>query len=209
MSKYEVVIPEYSEFCEIFSKRLAENGLSKYDTKEYGEKFYKLTQMLLETNARMNLTAIKDVDGTVVKHYCDCLVIADMIPEGARMLDVGCGGGFPTLPIALVRGDVQILSLDSTAKKLTFIEDVAKSLELNVKTIACRAEELAHNKNYRESFDVVSARAVSSLDVLSELCIPFVKLGGRFISMKGSTGREEYEKAKKGIITLGGGNVKE
>ena len=209
MSKYEVVIPEYKEFCEIFSLRLSENGLSEFDIEENRKGFYKLTQMLLETNARMNLTAIKDVDGTIVKHYCDCLAIVNMIPKGAKMLDVGCGGGFPTLPIALVRDDVEIISLDSTAKKLTFIEEVARVMSLNVKTVACRAEELAHNKNYRERFDVVTARAVSSLDILSELCIPFVKLGGRFIAMKGSTGKEEYEKAKKGIVLLGGGEVKE
>ena len=131
------------------------------------------------------------------------------VTSTSKMLDVGCGGGFPTLPIALVRDDVDIISLDSTAKKLTFIEEVARVMSLNVKTVACRAEELAHNKNYRERFDVVTARAVSSLDILSELCIPFVKLGGRFIAMKGSTGKEEYEKAKKGIVLLGGGEVKE
>ena len=209
MSKYEVSIPEYSEFSEILKNKFSENKLDKFYNESNCQKFYTLTKMLLETNSKMNLTAIRDVEGTIVKHYCDCLFIADMISKDAKMLDIGCGGGFPTLPVALVRDDVKIVSLDSTAKKLGFVSDVAKELGLNVTTLCGRAEEIAGNSAYRESFDVVTARAVSSLDILSELCIPFVKLGGRFIAMKGSSGNEEFEKAKKGIGILGGGDIKE
>ena len=209
MSKYEVTIPEYAEFKELIVKRFEENGLSKYVKDDVILDFYKLTCLLIETNSRMNLTAIKDLDGIIVKHYCDCLFIADMLPQNAKLLDVGCGGGFPTLPVAIVRRDVSILSLDSTAKKLTFVDSVSKELSLSVRTLCARAEEAAKDAKYRERFDVVSARAVSSLDVLSELCIPFLKVGGSFIAMKGSQGNDEYQKAKKGITTLGGGEVSE
>ncbi len=209
MSKYEVIIPEYEEFKDLFEKSLEKNGLQKYMSEETVNEFYTLTVLLLEANAEMNLTAIKDVEGVISKHYCDCLLIADMIPEGAKMLDVGCGGGFPTLPIAIVRKDVSITSLDSTAKKLTFVANTAEKMSLSVKTLAARAEDAGRNKEYRESYDVVSARAVSSLDVLSELCIPFLKKGGIFIAMKGSNGSEEYKKAKKGIDILGGGKTEE
>lgn len=204
MSKYEVIIPEYTVFKEMFKKHLAENGLIKFYNDENSEMFYRLTDLFLNANAKVNLSAIRDVEGTIVKHYCDCLYIADMIPEGAAMLDVGCGGGFPTLPIAIVRRDVKITSLDSTEKKLAVVSDIAREMSLNITPLCTRAEEAAHNKKYREKFDAVSARAVSSLEILSELCIPFVKHGGVFIAMKGSGGEEEYQKAENGIKILGG-----
>ncbi|MBE6544122.1 MAG: 16S rRNA (guanine(527)-N(7))-methyltransferase RsmG [Ruminococcaceae bacterium] len=204
MSKYDVVIPEYPVFKEMLKKHLYENGLSKFYNEENAKGFYKLTDLFLNANARVNLSAIRDAEGTIVKHYCDCLYIADMIPRGATLLDVGCGGGFPTLPIAIVRRDVKITSLDSTEKKLKVVSDIAGEMKLNVTTLCARAEEAAHDKKYREMFDAVSARAVSSLDILTELCIPFVKVGGVFIAMKGSGGEDEYKKAEKGIGILGG-----
>lgn len=203
MSKYEVIIPEYSEFKSMLEKHLFENGLSKFYNEENAQKFYNLTELFLHANAAVNLSAIRSAEETIVKHYCDCLYIADMIPEGAKLLDVGCGGGFPTLPIAVVRPDVKITSLDSTEKKLKVVSSIAESMSLNVTTLCARAEEAGHDVKYREKFDAVSARAVSSLEILTELCLPFVKVGGIFISMKGSIGEEEYAKAQRGIGILG------
>lgn len=190
----------FSEFEEKFSSAV---GMVDEKFKSLADKFYRLTSLLLEENEKTNLTAIKDIDSVILKHYVDCLMIVKYIPEGAKMIDVGCGGGFPTLPIAIARPDLSITALDSTAKKLEFVGKAAKELSLNVVTLPRRAEDVGREENYREKFDVVTARAVSALPVLSELCIPLVKMGGCFIAMKGSSGHEEYESAKSGIKKLG------
>ena len=197
---------------EDFSKKFTEIftvcGLERFADGETAEKFEKLTELLLEANGKMNLTAIKDVDGIVLKHYADCLLSERLIPRGARLLDVGCGGGFPTLPLAVVRPDLAITSLDATAKKLTFVATAAKELSLNVTTLAGRAEELGQNAAYRERFDAVTARAVAELRVLAEWCLPFARVGGIFLAMKGSAGREELKSAENAIAALGGSVVK-
>ena len=117
---------------------------------------------------------------------------------------MGCGGGFPTLPLALARKDLAITSLDSTAKKLTFVKETATALGLRVTTLAGRAEELSKGAPLRESFDAVSARAVAALPVLCEWCLPFLKVGGVFLAMKGSAGLEELKSAENAIRLLGG-----
>ncbi len=171
---------------------------------EFSEKFYILTRLLIEENEKTNLTAIKDIDGIILKHYADCLLIEKFITHKAEMIDVGCGGGFPTLPLAIVREDVSITALDSTAKKLGFISTVSKELSLNIQTLARRAEEIGREEKYRERFDVVTARAVSAMNVLDELCLPLTKKGGVFIAMKGSSGHDELISALPGIKKLGG-----
>ena len=183
---------------------LAELGLAEKVPADAAEKLERYGQLLIEKNKVMNLTAITDVEGVITKHYCDCLKICKHIDKNSKMLDVGCGGGFPTLPIAIARKDISITALDSTAKKLDFVSRAAKELSLNVTTLAARAEEVGKSKEYREGFDVVCARAVSRFNILSELCLPLVKKNGKFISMKGSSGMEELEEAKKGISLLGG-----
>ena len=141
----------------------------------------------------------------ILKHIADSATIIKYIPEKARLIDVGTGGGFPSLPIAILRDDVSVYALDSTAKKLAYIDETAKKLGLsNIKTIVGRAEEHGKTVNYRQRFDVATARAVASLNVLCELCIPFVKVGGSFISMKGSNAQEEVDSAKSAVIQLGG-----
>lgn len=182
-----------------------ENGIDSLLNAVSLEKLSTLIEQTVSVNEKMNLTAITNVEDFILKHIADSATIIKDIPSGARLLDVGTGGGFPALPVAILRPDVSVYALDSTAKKLKHIEDMALLLELsNIKTVNGRAEVLGKSVNYRERFDVVTARAVSALNILSELCVPFVKLGGLFISMKGSSALDEADAAKSGIIQLGG-----
>lgn len=187
-------------FLDIFEK----NGLDAYVNTETVEKFWNLTQLMLETNAVMNITAITDMEKIIPLHYADCVKIADMIPKNASIADIGCGGGFPILPLAIVRPDLKLLGIDSTEKKARYVEETGKKLGLNLKTVSGRAEELAKHSDIRQSFDVVVSRAVARLNILNELCMPFVKIGGCFIAMKGAAGMQEFEEAKAGIYKLGG-----
>ena len=152
----------------------------------------------------MNLTAIREEKEIILKHYADCLLASHLLPENGRLLDVGCGGGFPTLPLAIVRPGLSVTAVDSTAKKLVFVRDAAKALGLRVETLPGRAEDLGRKPDFREKYNAVTARAVAELRVLAEWCLPFVRVGGVFVAMKGSSGKEELEKAKKAIKTLGG-----
>lgn len=162
-----------------------------------------LFHRLVETNEHMNVTAITELERVALLHFADSISAEAYIPEGASVIDVGCGGGFPSLPLAIVRPDISILSLDSTAKKLTFVQGVADELSLNIRTLAARAEDAASGAPLRESFDVAISRAVARLNILSELCIPFVKASGLFIAMKGQGGDAELEQARAGISRLG------
>ena len=160
---------------------------------------------LLETNKTTNLTAIKDPDEAIIKHIADCAVCVDSIPQGADLLDVGSGAGLPAFPFAILRPDISVTALDSTGKKIEFIKATAEKLGIkNLKTISARAETLANNRSYRQRYTVVSARAVARLNVLSELCLPFLKVGGVFLSMKSRLADEELSEALSGIGTLGG-----
>ena len=164
-----------------------------------------MTALLLEFNAHTNLTAITEPEEMILKHYADCLVMVGDLPENARLMDVGAGGGFPSLMIALARPDVRVMSLDSTAKKLAFIDWCAGEMGMNnISTLNARAEDVGKNSLHREKYDVVCARAVARLNILSELCLPLVKKGGKFIALKGAGGEEEIDEARKGIAVLGG-----
>ncbi len=160
---------------------------------------------MVEVNEHLNLTAITDEDGVILKHFVDSLAIVPFIGEGARVIDVGCGGGFPTLPLAIARKDVSVLGLDSVTKKVVYVQSCALMLGLdNVSSSNIRAEELGTDKLYRESFDVACARGVGRLNLICELCLPLVKVGGRFIAMKSLTAPLELDEAQNAISTLGG-----
>lgn len=193
-----------NEFYGKLSDAACKNGMSDLFNDTNTELFYKLTLRMLEVNEHMNLTAICDLDGIILKHYIDSLTVSKYIPEGSKILDIGCGAGFPTLPLAIVRPDLQITALDSTAKRIEYIRETANLLGLtNVTAITARAEEKGHNPALRENFNIVVARAVARLNVLAELSIPFVKIGGSFIAMKANAAEEEKE-ALKAIKALGG-----
>ena len=185
----------------IIRKVFAECGMLQYAEGEKGEKFAVLFDELIAFNNVTNLTAITECEEVALRHFADSLTAADKIPVGATVIDVGCGGGFPTLPLAIARPDLAITALDSTAKKLVFVENMARKLSLNVKTLAARAEEIPE---CREIFDIATSRAVARMNLLTELCLPLVKVGGKFVAMKGASGKEELAEAEAGITKLGG-----
>ena len=190
-------------FTDIWRAAADANGLEKYRD---DPRFPRLCELLLAANERMNLTAIRDGEGVSLLHFADSLTALPFIPEGARVVDVGCGGGFPCLPLAIARPDLRITALDSTAKKLGFVSDAARLLGLdNIVTLAARAEEVGRDPAYRESFDCATARAVAPLDVLSELCLPLVRKGGRFVALKAGGADAELALASDVIPKLGGG----
>jgi len=177
------------------------NSLSEYLNAETEEKLYNLYEILVEYNKKVNLTAITDEDGVILKHFADSITLAKHIPASASVVDIGCGGGFPSLPLVIVRSDVKISGIDSVAKKTVFVNYAAQQLGLkNVTAMAARAEDVAKDPKYREKFDVSCARAVSKLNVIAELCIPFLKNGGSFLAMKADD--TEIELAKNALDTL-------
>ena len=161
---------------------------------------------LCEKNEVMNLTALTDEKGVALLHFWDSLTLLDTgLFKNANVIDIGCGGGFPSLPLALCSENCNITSNDATLKKLDYVAETAKKAGLdNLKTLCGRAEELTHEVKYREKFDIAVARGVARMNILSEWCMPFVKVGGYFVAMKGEKGREEAEEAKKAIGELGG-----
>lgn len=189
---------------ELLTETIEKFGISLSD--EVFLRLDKYAEMLVETNKSFNLTAITDADGVTVKHIADCLSLFGFvnIPENARLIDVGTGAGFPGLVIKLFRPDIDVTFLDSTKKKLGFIDSVLRETGMTGETVHLRAEEAAVLPKYREKFDFATARAVAALPVLSEYCLPFVKVGGSFISMKSADTSEEIKAASGAIKILGG-----
>jgi 16S rRNA (guanine527-N7)-methyltransferase len=195
---------EFSEFSALFNDILAQNGFSAHASEETAAKFHQLTTRMLEVNEYMNLTAIKEPRAVILRHYADSLTVEPHLPQNASVCDVGCGAGFPSLPLAICRPDLKILSLDSTAKRIRYVQESAELLGCrNVTAVAMRAEEGGKGK-YREQFDVCTARAVAALPLLAELCLPYVRIGGSFLAMKGRRGEEELSQAQNAIKRLGG-----
>ncbi len=160
---------------------------------EQSEHLFCLLELLVEENTKYNLTAITSPEDVIYKHFVDCLMLSQHIAPNLTVIDVGCGAGFPSLPLAIARPDLKITSLDSTAKKIHFIELASERLGLpNISVLCGRAEEFAHNTTYRDSFDVATARAVANFPVLCELCLPFVRTNGQFVAMKGRFSEAEF-----------------
>ena len=193
---------EFSDFC----KQSFKNNINTINiTDEHIEKFYHLTNHMLKVNETMNLTAIKDKKLIILRHYVDSVFISKYLEENSNIIDVGCGAGFPTLPLAIFRPDLRIIALDSTAKRIDYVNSTAKMLELNnVTGISERAEILGNDKQYREKFDYATARAVAALPILTELCLPFVKIGGKFVAMKAQKAQEELTLSESAIKKCGG-----
>lgn len=170
------------------------------------DRFEKLAELLVEQNKTMNLTAITDPDGIAVKHFADSISVLSAVEfkSGAKVLDVGTGAGFPGIPLLIMKPDIDLTMLDSTAKKLKYVASTVDSLDLNANVLHSRAEEAAQKPEYRESFDIVCSRAVAALNILCEYCLPFVKKGGIFAAMKGAKAQEEIDVANNAIKTLGG-----
>lgn len=189
-----------------FYKKMAEEsekiGIKLPD--EQLNEFYEYMQLLLEWNEKMNLTAITDPEEVIKKHFVDSITIKKYIKEENRLIDVGTGAGFPGIPLKIVDKSIKLTLLDSLNKRINFLNEIIEKLSLKeVNTIHSRAEEYAKNKA-RESYDVAVSRAVADLPILLEYLMPYVKLNGICICMKGPKAQEELERSKKAINILGG-----
>ena len=164
-------------------------------------------QLLIEWNEKINLTAITDPQEVAVKHMIDSLSCYEhqYFPSGCHVIDIGTGAGFPGLPLKIYRPDICLTLFDSLKKRLTFLQQVVSDLKLSETTmIHARAEEGGRKRELREQYDVVLSRAVARLNVLSELCLPFVKVGGYFIALKGAQYESERAEAEQAVAMLGG-----
>lgn len=190
---------------EILSGGAATEGL-KLDEKQL-DQFDKFFQMVIETNKSFNLTAIIDEEEFAVKHLIDsltCLKAVD-IKKGARVLDVGAGAGFPGIPLVICRPDLHLTMLESTEKRVKFLNMAISGLALkNVEALHGRAEDFGRKKIFRASYDVVVSRAVAPLAVLAEYCLPPLREGGVFIAMKGPKTQDEIKSAENALFILGG-----
>ena len=167
--------------------------------------FEKYMNLLLEWNEKINLTAITQPDEVKLKHFVDSLTVLKYINDDDKVIDIGTGAGFPGIPLKIMKENTKITLLDSLNKRINFLNIVIETLNLsNIQAIHGRAEEIARNKLYREKYDVTVSRAVANLSTLSEYMLPFVKVGGKCICMKGANVNEEIEKAKNAIKELGG-----
>ena len=167
-------------------------------------RYRKYYERLDEVNRVMNLTAISGEEDTARLHFLDCAaILAHVDMRGARVIDVGTGAGFPGLALKIAQPDISLTLLDSLDKRIGFLRDTVETLELgDVECVHARAEEAAQKR--RESYDFATARAVARLEVLCELCLPFVRVGGYFLAMKGSAAGEELAEAKRAVSLLGG-----
>lgn len=189
---------------ELLRAYAAEYGVSVSDAA--CQKFDRYAELLVDWNERMNLTAITEPHDIVLKHFTDSLTALMVFPDkpGVSVIDVGTGAGFPGIPLAIVREDVRLTLLDSLNKRLVFLKEVCDVLGIRAQLVHARAEEGGRGPKLREQFDVATARAVAAMPVLSEYCLPFVKVGGRFVAMKGPDSDVELEAAKRAVELLGG-----
>jgi len=199
------MIVEREEFFSLLTKTFDANGMTGLLDGEKSDKLYRLTVRLLEENKKYNLTAITDLPRVILNHYADSAVLCAYIAQGSTVADVGCGAGFPSLPLAILRPDIHITAIDSTAKRIAYVNGTADLLKLdNITGVAMRAEDGGQNPIYREKFDVCTARAVAQMRILCELCLPYIRVGGEFIAMKGPSAAEENKDAENAVKVLGG-----
>lgn len=190
-------------------KDLLQNYIKDYKitlTKNQYEQFQKYFELLAEWNEKMNLTAITDESGVALKHFADSLSLLNFvdIPQNSSLADVGTGAGFPGVVLKIARPDIKLTLIDSLNKRLVFLGEVCAQLGIEAELIHSRAEDGARDEKLRESFDFAVSRAVARMNVLSEYCLPYVKVGGAFCAMKGAQANEEFKESLNAINTLGG-----
>jgi len=190
-------------------KNLLQNYIKDYKitlTKNQYEQFQKYFELLAEWNEKMNLTAITDESGVALKHFADSLSLLNFvdIPQNSSLADVGTGAGFPGVVLKIARPNIKLTLIDSLNKRLVFLGEVCAQLGIEAELIHSRAEDGARDEKLRESFDFVASRAVARMNVLSEYCLPYVKVGGAFCAMKGAQANEEFKESLNAINTLGG-----
>ena len=160
-------------------------------------------EALIEKNAVMNLTAITEPSAVAQLHFLDCIALLNAADfHGKRVIDVGCGAGFPGVPLKIAEPSIRLTLLDSLAKRMNWLSETLPTLGVDAEIITARAEEFAAQR--REQYDLATSRAVARLNVLAELCLPYVRVGGKFLAMKGALAQAEVEEARRGIERLGG-----
>ncbi|WP_244834152.1 16S rRNA (guanine(527)-N(7))-methyltransferase RsmG [Clostridium sp. BJN0001] len=197
------------DYFDLMTKAANDVGMD-FDREKY-DKFMKYKELLKEWNEKVNLTAIIDDEGIIKKHFIDSIKAFSQneFKEAKTIIDVGTGAGFPGIPIAIMRDDVDVTLLDSLNKRIKFLDIVIDNLKLkNIKTIHKRAEDGGRDINLREKFDIATSRAVANMSVLSEFCLPYVKLNGNFIALKGPSVDDEITESKKAFDLLGGKLIK-
>ncbi len=194
---------EKIEFLRHVKQKAQEIGYNLQE--EQLEQFFTYKELLIEWNKKMNLTAIEQEEDIITKHFIDSLSIASYIPDTAKVIDIGTGAGFPGIPLKILKKDLSITLLDSLNKRITFLEEVIRNLSLeNIQAVHARAEELAHKEEYREQYDIAVSRAVAPMHTLLEYMLPYVKIGGKCICMKGPNLQEESKDLQNCLETLGG-----
>lgn len=197
---------DFKEFKDIFIENEKEININIEE--ENVEKFYQYMKTLLEWNEKMNLTAIRDEKEVIKKHFIDCLTIFNLIEDNSKIIDVGTGAGFPGIPLAITKKS-EVTLLDSLNKRINFLNEVKNVIGLeNIVTIHGRAEEIARENEHREKYDVAVSRAVAPMNILLEYLLPFVKVGGTCICMKGPKVSEELNNIENVAKTLGGEYLK-
>ncbi len=183
------------------------NQLNITMSDEQAEQFILYMELLLHHNENINLTAITDKEEIIVKHFLDSLIPMSVIKlqDNDKVIDVGTGAGFPSIPLKIMLPNVKFVLLDSLNKRINFLDEVIQKLNLkNIETVHGRSEDYGQNDQYREKFDFVISRAVANMAVLSEFCLPFIKVGGKFVALKGKGAEGEIKSAENAIKTLGG-----
>jgi len=181
----------------------SQNGITL--SPEQTKQFEQLFTLFTEWNSKINLSAIRDKEGIYTKHFLDSILPIKHIEfSGNRLLDLGAGGGFPTLPLGILYPQIEIHALDSVGKKMKAVQDMADQLGLNIKTHHGRIEDFGQDKNFREKFDIVTARALAPWPTLLEYTLPFVKKGGQFIAYQGPAIQEDLQTYKDLEAKLGG-----
>ncbi len=184
------------EKCKEFQIDLSESQVQKF-------KIY--MNFLLDYNNHTNLTAIKNPEDIMIKHFLDSMILNNFVNLKGNVIDIGTGAGFPGVPLKILLGDnIKLTMIDSLNKRVIFLNELIKKIDVKAEILHARAEELSHKENFREKFDFAVSRAVAQLNILSEYCLPYVKIGGNFIAMKGPSAKEEIEFSENAIKTLGG-----
>lgn len=171
------------------------------------QKFETYASLLVEWNEKINLTAITQLEEICEKHFLDSVLpfyLWGGVKNNAKIIDVGTGAGFPSIPLKIVKNDVELTLLDGLNKRINFLNEVCDAINTPSQTVHGRAEEMGKSPDFREKFDIATARAVANLTELCEYCMPFVKVGGYFVALKGQSGADEIENAKNAIKILGG-----
>ncbi len=194
---------DFEEFKNFFLNQIEKSDIEI--NHENLQQFYEYMIGILEWNDKINLTSITDEKMFIVKHFVDSLLINQYLQGKENIIDIGTGGGFPGIPLKIVNKEKKFTLIDSVNKKLNVIKELAEKIKLNnLEIIHTRAEDLANKKEYREKYDVATTRAVSNLTTILEYMLPFLKIGGIAICMKGPNYKEELENSTKAIEVLGG-----